>query len=341
MGEYSGKLRMLKVLQILERETDAEHALTLKEINEKLKREFLTDETAGKKALDSDIRAIKDAGYWIETKQRGKNGPNEHWLDERLFEPYQLRMLIDAVMFSTFITKKDAWDLINKLLTHVSVHQAKKLREQCRDVDYIMRTEDHKLKYYIDHIYEAIEERKEIRFKYGKYNRNKEFQYHKNGEWYVARPYALVWWENKYYLVAEYEDEPDFRHFRVDRMRMVEKLEVGFDKKNLNLGEYVRKSFHMFNGEEKLVKLQFEDNEKHDFLNVVYDRFGLGVDVESADGQSFVVKAKVKVSQGLVNWILTWGSRVKVLEPKELVDQVKSEAKKLYRKYHGDPVQTV
>ncbi|WP_124728300.1 helix-turn-helix transcriptional regulator [Staphylospora marina] len=334
--EYSGKLRMLKVLRILERDTDPEHRLTLKEIAQKLKHELLTDELPGKKALESDIHTLVEAGYDILWQQRGNNGANEYWLNERNFETYQLRMLIDAIMFSMFITKGDAMDLIDRLLEPVSIHEAKKLKEPCKLMDYVPRTRNRKLKYFIDTLYTAINERKEVRFRYGKYGPDKKFHYHQEGRFYVARPYALVWWENKYYLVAEYLNEPDFRHFRVDRMDNVQIVgEKSFEPKPLNIGEYVRTSFHMFNGEEKVVKLEFEDNERNDFLNMVFDRFGMDVNVEPREGHRFVLKVKAKVSQGLINWILTWGSRVKVLEPSELVEQVRAETEKLYRKYHS------
>ncbi|SEM93330.1 helix-turn-helix transcriptional regulator [Lihuaxuella thermophila] len=333
MGDISGKVRLLKVLEVLERETDEDHYLSLDELEKKLMIEFGPDFSVGKKALLSDIRALKEAGFDI-LEDEGKFGKKMFSYPHRLFEPYELRMLIDAAMYSHFITKEDARSLIEKLQKQTSSHISKKLQEQIRYLDYTMKADNHQLKYYVDTIYQACSERKKIRFRYGKYNLDKEFVLKKNGEWYEVKPYALVWLYSNYYLIGKYGEEETFRHYRVDRMRNVHMLSRRFKKEPFNVVDYVNKTVRMFSGPEKQVKIQFHDDEDHTFINIVLDRFGKDVHIEKGDDGSFIVTVSVNISQGLVSWILTWGSKVKVLSPLELVENVKRETEKMYRLYH-------
>lgn len=328
MGDISGKVRLLKVLEILEKETDEDHQLSLDEIEKKLLVEFGPDFSVGKKALLSDIRALQEAGFDIIEDEGIFNYPN------RLFEPYELRMLIDAVMYSYFITKEDARSLIKKLQKQTSCHISKKLQEQIRYLDYTIKADKHQLKYYVDTIYNACSERKKIRFQYGKYNLDKEFVLRKNGSWYEVKPYALVWRGKNFYLIGKYGEEDEFRHYRVDRMRNVQMLSQGFKKESFNVAEYVNKTFYMFHGEEKQVRFQFEDND-YRFINIVLEEFGEDVLIEKLNENSFIMTARAEISHGLLNWILTWGSSIKVLEPQELVEYVKEETLKMYRLYHA------
>lgn len=331
MKDISGKVRMLKVLEILETETDEKHRLSLNEIKEKLRLEFGDDYSVGKKALVSDLKSLQEAGYDIvETEE--KFGQKKYSYPYRMFEIHELRMLTDAVMFSHFITKEDARALIKKLQKQTSKHNGKKIQDQSKYVDYLVRADNKQLKYYVDTIYSALSDHKMIRFKYGNYNLNKNFELKKSGEWYEVKPYALVWWQDNYYLVAEYGKEEELRHYRVDRMRKVEELDISFQKKPFDLADHVKKAFHMFRGEEKQIKLQFEDH-NNTFITIVLDHFGKDVLIQKQDEQHFVLTTQAQMSQGLINWILTWGSKVKVLAPQELIDDVKTEAEKMARLY--------
>ncbi|MBA4493883.1 helix-turn-helix transcriptional regulator [Paenactinomyces guangxiensis] len=333
MKDISGKARLLKLLEILERETDEEHQLSLADLEQKLIVEFDQNFSVGKKALISDIKALQEIGIDI-IESKGKFGQKLYSYPHRLFELHELRMLIDAVMYSYFITKEDAKTLIKKLQKQTSCHVSKKLDEQIKHLDSVNKAENQKLKYYVDTIYTACSEMQMIRFQYGKYNLDKEFVLKKNGEWYEVKPYALVWWQNNYYLVAKYGEEKDFRHYRVDRMRKVEMTNQSFSRELFNVADYVNKTFHMFHGEEKPIQIQFE-NDDNNFVNVVFDRFGKDVFIEKLQDNYFIVTTNAKVSQGLVNWILTWGSKAKVLSPQELVEDVIAETKKMYELYHS------
>ncbi|MBU8909108.1 WYL domain-containing protein, partial [Desertibacillus haloalkaliphilus] len=130
-------------------------------------------------------------------------------------------------------------------------------------------------------------------------------------------------------LIGIFENEEEFRHYRVDRMRKVEITDQSFQRTSINISEYVHNTFHMYAGQEEWIKIRF----KKDLINVVLDRFGLDVDIKKLDEDCFLLTTKAAVSDGLVAWILTWGSDAKVVAPLALVDNVKQEVKKLFQQY--------
>lgn len=145
------------------------------------------------------------------------------------------------------------------------------------------------------------------------------------------KPYGLVWSQDFYYLIVEPVGEKGKRHFRVDRMRNVFVSDNSFVKEaNFDMNEYLKKLFHMYVGEEITMEVEFDNH----LINVVIDRFGPGADIRPMNNGRFKFFTKAILADGLVRWLLTWGSDAKVIYPQKLVDRMKEETEKFYHTYH-------
>jgi predicted DNA-binding transcriptional regulator YafY len=249
---------------------------------------------------------------------------------EGLFELHEIRLLLDAVISARFLTIEETRNLIKKIKHLKSRHSAKKLEKQIY-LDGIIKAKNAAARFGIDQIRTAITERKKIVFQYGRYNVDKEFVLSHDGDTYTVHPYALIWNSDYYYLIGYYEKAEEIRHYRVDRMRNVSVKEDNYKPQKLNIPEYVNHSFHMFAGDEELIRLQFDTK----LINVVIDRFGLEADIREMDDDSFILTTMASVSEGLIGWILTWGSHVKVLSPNHLQDRLKEESQKMWEQYNN------
>jgi len=188
-------------------------------------------------------------------------------------------------------------------------------------------------KYFIFHIHQAISASKTITFQYGRYNTEKKFVLSRDGTYYNINPYELIWNNDYYYLVGKKQDTGDLRHFRVDRIKNVSVTQDLFVRDPLfNPSDYVGKLFHMYSGDDEMVEIVFDNH----LINVIIDRFGTSVHVTSYSETSFLLKTRATVSEGLLRWVLTWGSDAKVLKPDSLVEKIQSEAEKMIAQYSKD-----
>ncbi|GER67679.1 hypothetical protein BpJC7_02210 [Weizmannia acidilactici] len=330
MKDISSKIRMLKVKEILENETDEAHEFSLDEILKRLNEAFGGDFWQDKKAVKRDIEDLAQTGFDV-IENTGKYGKKYYSHQVRRFELFELRMLIDAVLSAKFITKEESENLIKKIKTLTSVHHAKKLPSQVF-FDQAVKGNYQQIKIDIDRIHEAVTKSKRIYFQYGKYNVHKQFELHRDGEFYPVEPYGLIWSNEFYYCIGRFEDEPFFRHYRVDRMRNVSVSDESFKRMDVNLSEYIYKTFHMYGGEDNWIHIRF-DNE---LINVIIDRFGLGVEIEPVSDTHFDLKTKASISDGLIRWILTWGSMAKVIAPLHLAEKIKEESRKMAALYEHE-----
>lgn len=322
-----GSRRLLKLKQILYEETDENHELSIKELIDKLKLLYGTNMSFDARAIRRDLEALDEEGFEI-IRNKGKYGKILYSHQYRLFETYQLRLIIDAILSARFITEKEKKSIIQKLKKLTSVHIAKSLPDpiifnQSVNTDYDL------IRMNIDQAHQAISEQKVLAYQYGKYNSEKEFVFNRDGLVYKVEPYALIWQNDYYYLIGKFILTNEFRHYRLDRMRNVAVTEEKFQKQTLNISKYVNQTFHMFAGEEAKITIRFQQ----DLINVFIDRFGLDANIEKLDENYFMLTAKAKLSSGLVSWILRWGHKVKVLSPDWLVEEVKREIQQMYELY--------
>ncbi|KXG08661.1 hypothetical protein AT864_03078 [Anoxybacillus sp. P3H1B] len=325
MSDISSAQRLLKLKEILFYETDEDHELAIHELVDKVTAVFGLEYKVDQRALKRDIEALNNQGFEV-IENQGKYGKIFYSHQTRLFETYQLRLLADAVLSARFITEAEKKTLIRKLKKLTSNHIAKSMPDplifqQSSNLDYNL------IKLHIDKVHKAVSEQRVIHFQYGMYNVQKQFILRRDGEVYEVYPYALIWHHDYYYLIGQYYQE--FRHYRLDRMRNVTVTEKRFKKEAFNATEYVHHSFNMYSGKEEWVKIQFHN----DLINLFIDRFGLEADIKTLDEEHCVLTTKAKISEGLVKWILTLGSKAKVLQPDSLVEMVREEIYKMNQLY--------
>ncbi|MFA9560631.1 helix-turn-helix transcriptional regulator [Evansella sp. AB-rgal1] len=332
MSEGKYGRRILALREIFLRETDEDHQLSIKELVEKLKLE-IPDCTADSKAVKRYIEALRAMDIEI-MENKEKFGEIFYSHQDRLFETYQLRLLIDPILSARFITEDEKRYLVSRLKKMTSKHIAKTLPDpivylQSINMDYNL------IRNHIDTIHRAISESKMISFQYGDFNINKEFQLRHDAAFYNVKPSALIWESDFYYLIGDdvkYGEANNPRNYRLDRMRSVTITEERFIRERRDISTYVQHSFHMFGGEDEWITIQFNLNRVA--LNGVIDKFGLDADIRKIDESTFILKAKAKISEGLKGWILAWGRHAKVLSPSSLVEEMKVETQKMVEAYN-------
>lgn len=332
VSEVKTGIRLLLLKGIFLRHTDEHHQLSIKDLVEKLRMELGPGENVEQKAVKRYIKTLQATGFDI-IENIEKYGEIFYSHQDRLFENYQLRLLIDPILSARFITEEEKKQLVTNLKKLTSRHTAKSLPDpivyqQSINSDYQL------IKLHIDTIHTAIYEQKRITFQYGDFNFNKEFQLRHDGALYQIEPHALIWESNFYYLIGEdikYNEHKNPRNYRLDRMRNVTITDERFTKKTRDLSTYVQNSFHMFGGQDEWVTLEFKLDQN--VLNGVIDKFGIEADIRQTGEDTFTIKAKAKISEGLKGWILTWGSKVKVLSPPSLVEEIEKEIQEMINRY--------
>lgn len=327
-SKLSSKQRLIKLQELLRKHTDEENQLKLDEVLDLFYDEYKVH--AGKKAIRDDLKELEESDLFDVTVNQEKDGVEKFYShQQRLFEIHELRLLIDAVSSAKFISTKETEDLVDKIKQLTSIHQARQLGNRII-LGENSKNENTKIKYSIHMLHTAILSNLYIQFKYGRYNLQKKFKLSNNGDFYQLKPYALVWHNNFYYLIGEYLPTQEIRHYRVDRMREVGTLEETFvPDPGFDVSKYSEKLFHMYSGEEALIEIEFNAY----MINVVIDRFGRGVNVRPIGEDKFRISTQAIISDGLVRWLMTWGSDAKVLTPPSLVERIKEEVEKFYRVY--------
>lgn len=320
------KLKIMYLMKILLEETDEDHDLTLNEIVEKLK---AYNVTAERKSLYSDIENLRTFGLDIIGMQYGKT--YHYKVASRQFQLVELKLLVDAVQSSRFITEKKSDELIAKLESYASKYEAKKLARQV-NVNGRVKTMNERIYYSVDKIHEALNEESQIKFQYFTWTADKKMELKHGGAYYSVSPWALCWDDEKYYLVGYDNREYKIKHFRVDKMADVsvvyEEREGKEEFSKMQMSEYTNRLFGMFDGNLETVTLLCENHA----ANVIIDRFGTDIPLMKTDAEHFIVRVRVSVSKLFLSWIMAIPG-VKIVAPERTVDMMKSEIKRLQEMY--------
>lgn len=320
------KLKIMYLMEILLEETDEDHDLTLNEIVEKLK---AYNVTAERKSLYSDIENLRTYGLDIIGMQYGKT--YHYKVASRQFQLVELKLLVDAVQSSRFITEKKSDELIAKLESYASKYEAKKLARQV-NVNGRVKTMNERIYYSVDKIHEALNEESQIKFQYFTWTADKKMELKHGGAYYSVSPWALCWDDEKYYLVGYDNREYKIKHFRVDKMADVsvvyEEREGKEEFSKMQMSEYTNRLFGMFDGNLETVTLLCENHA----ANVIIDRFGTDIPFMKTDAEHFTVRVRVSVSKLFLSWIMAIPG-VKIVAPERTVDMMKSEIKRLQEMY--------
>ncbi len=312
---YNQKMKLLHILHVLNEKTDENHYLTAAQLIEELDKEGIKAE---RKSIYSDIDELVDYGYdIIHVKSRTNGG---YYMGSRDFELAELKLLVDAVQASKFITKKKSSDLIKKIEKLTSVYEAKNLQRQVYVTNRI-KTDNESVYYNIDDIHNAIQNNKKIKFQYMDWTITKELKPRKNGQWYEVSPYALIWEDERYYMVGYSAYDEEIRHYRVDKIGKVtildEKREGMDNPGTFDVAEYSKKIFGMYGGESESVTIGFPEN----LIGVFIDRFGKEIDIRKREGGYLSVRASVVLSGQFYGWIAGLGKDVKIIAPQYVKDE--------------------
>lgn len=293
--------------------TDEEHYVTMPEIIAHLDSNGINAE---RKSIYADIESLQLMGYDI-IYDKGKG----YHVGSREFELAELKLLVDAVQSSRFITEKKSEALIRKIEKLTSTHEGRKLQRQVYVANRV-KAENESVLYSIDHIHEAIAAGKKLKFIYTEWNLNKELVPRNGGKPYITEPKSLIWEGDNYYLVAYDCNAGIDKHFRVDKMLSVEvsdeKAEHDTDKK-FDIAVYVREHFGMFSGEPRTVTVSFPNS----LVGVVLDRFGRDVRIIKRDEEHFAARLDVHVSGQFFGWLAGLGSRVHIEAPEDIREEYK------------------
>ena len=321
------KLKMLYLMKIFMEETDDTHALTMPELIAKLNAYGVN---ADRKTLYMDMEELRTFGLDIISEQQGRKW--YYYVGASDFELPELKLLVDSVQSAKFITDKKSSELIRKIESLASRHEAKKLQRQVFIAGRV-KTMNESIYYNVDRLHEAIGTDSQIRFKYYQWNVNKKMELRRDGEWYQTSPWSLMWDDENYYLIAYNSEDGTIRHYRVDKMLDIstvdERREGKEAFKKFDLPHYTRSLFGMFGGEERKITIEAAN----EMVGVMIDRFGKDIIITPLDEGHFSITVSVAVSDQFLGWIIALGEGVKITAPEDVVDQMRQAAKRLAEQY--------
>ncbi len=314
------KSRVLFLLRYLYNNTDDDHSISTNDLIVILLENGFS---ANRKTLRDDVDMLVNAGYEILVDKEGKT--NTYHYGSRTFELPELKMLVDAVSSSRFISAEKSDVLIQKLTSLASKYEARELTAKIFTADRI-KANNSKIFLITDIVSRAIEQGKKVSFQYYDYLPNKEKVFRNNGEVYIISPYALIWSDDRYYMVGYSEKRQDLSPFRVDRMAIPEILEEEvIENKAFNPADYANKVIQMYSGPEQTVKLRCEN----DTMRSIIDKFGENIHVDVMDEKHFVASVQVQTSRTFYAWVFTFGGEIEILEPEDVREAYLNGARKI------------
>ena len=321
------KLKLLYLARYLMQHSDEEHPVSTAQIIEELAR---NDISAERKSIYDDIEALRNFGVDI-IQVKGKNGG--YYIGERDFELPELKLLVDSVQSSKFITQDKTYKLIKKIESLASVYDGQLLQRQVF-VSNRVKSMNESIYYTVDVISDAITRNKKIRYQYFEYTVEKERRFRHDGAFYNVSPFALIWDDENYYMLAWDSDAEKMKHYRVDKMFRVSMTDIereGIEEfKKVDMSAYTKSVFGMFGGNEQKVKLRFANH----LVGAVLDRFGRDLMIIKDGNEHFTVSVNVVVSQQFLAWVFGFGENAEIISPDEVRDEMKKQAEIIIKKYN-------
>lgn len=340
MKSEGQKMKLFVLKEILEKETDMDHGITMARILELLSMRGIKAE---RKSIYDDLRALRESEILEVSEAQGKN--REYSVLSREFELSELKMMIDAIQSSKFLSHGKTKELIDKLEGFCSRHEAKYLRREYVLANRVKSiNSSNGLFRNIDTIHRAISLNAQISFQYFTFDLKKQKRYMRKGERYTVSPWTMIYTDDNYYLLAYTEGK--FKHFRVDKMDkvqafIVEDRNLGinlvtleregreeFDKKDMSA--YTQYTFGMFGGEIEPVTMVFQNSK----VGLVMDRFGRDVLLMKEDDRHFRITVPVAVSDQFFGWVFGLGKAVRIVGPESVKEKMKQNLEDIIQRYN-------
>ena len=330
-------MKLLMLQKILQEQTDEEHFLTANQLVDRLK---ALDIPAERKGVYDDIEALNvfykptnknkaDRAQRIEKDEEGRG----YYLTNRLFSVSDLKLMIDAIQSSKFLSDAKTLELIEALETLCSKHQAQGFKRQVI-VSNRVKNMNIKVHNNVDHLNYAIVEDWQVKFKYFDYDTKQQRAFRKKGGWYIVSPFALVYCDDNYYLLGYDAEKGKIMNYRVDRMAYVSAQE-GMIREGkdvfaaLDIAQYQRYTFSMYSGDVQRVTMRFRNN----MMNAVIDKFGKLGYVKEVDKDHFEVTVSVAVSPQFFGWVFGLGNYVTIVGPEDVKEKMKKMLDSVRKRY--------
>lgn len=332
-GKKDSKLKLLYIKDILEKYSDEENILNAGDIASHLSAAGVDCE---RKSIYKDIEVLVDYGVDIIKTSKPKTG---WFIASREFEPAELRLISDAIQAAGFISKKKTRLLLEKTENLTSVENARKLRKQVF-IDNRNKCNNEEIFYSINSLDTAIKNFSKVRLVYVRRKLDSKFAATNEKKEFILSPYALIWCNDHYYLVANNEKYDNLMHLRIDRIKNVEILnekarhfsEVSEYKHSFNCADYVSKVFNMFSGNPEHTELRC----KTEILEEMLDRFGEKVSIKKGDPGWFYIHDDLYVNEGLASWIMQFGDSIEVIYPEKLKKMIIEKVDSIYELYSSE-----
>ncbi len=310
-GVEQPRMKLLYLIEFLRRESDEERGVTMASILSYLEQHGVRAE---RKSVYRDIQTLIDYGFEIE---KNHSRPVEYCLIRRDFDLAELKLLVDAVQSAHFIPEDMTDRLIRKLEAQTSRRRAGELRRQVHNAGRVKTQNDH-VYYTTGTLHDAINRNRRVTFQYIEYTLQKGVSLRRSGECYEISPYALVWNDDKYYVVGFYERYNKVCNFRVDRMKSVTPSRLACVPKppDYDIETYIKSVFGMYTGELLKLDLCCENS----VINSVIDRFGTEIPIHPDGPDHFVAHVTASVSPVFYSWLFQFGGKIQILRPSRIAD---------------------
>lgn len=311
------KLKLLYLCRYLLRTSDQDHPVTVAQMIEYLERQ---DISAERKSIYDDMEALRLFGLDVQTVRTGS--ATGYFIGEREFQLPELKLLVDSVQSSKFITGKKSLELIEKLEGLTSEHDACQLHRQVY-VRGRIKAMNESIYYHVDEIHSAIDGDRAITFRYYEWNAARQRVFRRDGKRYSVSPWALMWDDENYYMIAYDHDDAILKHFRVDKMsdiRLTSEPRQGEEAfRAHDMTAYSDTHFGMFSGDVTQVRLEFENA----LAGAVIDRFGTDISLIPVDADHFSVTIRAAVNVQFFGWLCGFGNRVRITSPAAAVEDMR------------------
>ncbi len=323
----SRKIKLLKIWEILNRETDEEHPMSTPTLIARLAEIGIE---VNRKVLYEDVKLLNANGYEIKHTRTSSNG---YYVVDRSFDIPEIRVLMDAVQAASFITPKKTKGFVSRIAQLAGDKKAEVLQKNTVEF-HTPKSDNEKIFYSVDAIGSAIEQHRQISFLYFDYDIKHNRVYRKDKRRYVVNPLSTVFSMDNYYLMCYDDKHPNIGHYRIDRMDDVRIEETPITKseesKQFDLSRHKRQLFGMFNGDDERVTFQAEKT----LVDHIFDRFGDDVEIAYGEDNMVVFTADVKISIPFLGWCCSFGKMLKVMSPATVANQVKQYAADVAGQYN-------
>lgn len=316
--DHYRKVKLIKLLEMLRQRTDIQHPMTNSQVCAAMDEMGIP---CDRRIISQDVATLNELGYEIMITMIGHE--KAYYVEDRNFSLPELKILIDAVHASSFITEKKSEELIEKIAALSGEHRAEVLKRNM----VCFNTRKHsneKILYAVDTLEEAILNQKKVIFLYFDLDEKGQRVYRRGGHHYVVEPVALVFNEDNYYMSCYSSRHDSTSNYRVDRMDAVEIIDEPCCEKAVALRDevaaYTEQAFKMFGGQAEDVVLEFDRS----LIGVVYDKFGEGVKMIPSGENKCVATVKVRISPVFWGWIFQLSESMRLISPAHLVEDYKS-----------------